>query len=108
MTNRVTAKLATSTYLIDIGSKRTNGAVWQLSAGDRLNLRLVAATACRVEAEDPSGHCVGRLAPEAAWRVAPLLAAGRALSAIVTALVPRPLGGPPRVQLAVGRRRHAA
>lgn len=109
---------ATLTHLVGTGPASANGGVWDLSAGDRLGLRLAAEgaspaavhTAARpgVEAALPDGRCVGRLAPEAAARVAPLLAAGRPLSATVTALLPRPAGGPPRVQLAIVRRRRAA
>lgn len=106
------------THLVEVGPASGNGAVWDLAAGDRLSLRLAnpgktpaaASASARpgVEAELPDGRCVGRLAPEAAARVAPLLAAGRQLAAAVTALVPRPMGGPPRVQLAIVRRHRVA
>lgn len=108
---------AATTHLVEMGPASGNGALRDLAAGDRLGLRLAgdpspraAAPAAKpgVEAVLPDGRCVGRIAPDTAARVAPLLAAGRPLAATVTALVPRPMGGPPRVQLAIVKQRRAA
>lgn len=111
------AAAAATTHLVEVGPASGNGALRDLAAGDRLGLRLAdegaaprAAAAAKpgVEAVLPDGRCVGRIAPDTAARVAPLLAAGRPLAATVTALVPRPMGGPPRVQLAIVKQRRAA
>ncbi|TCZ52273.1 hypothetical protein [Roseicella aquatilis] len=108
MPHPTAAAAATVTHLVDTGAQAANGAVWQTTAGDRLDLHLVSPQPPRIAAHRADGRCVGHLAPEAARRVAPLLAAGRPLDATVTALVPRPRGGPPRVQVALGLRRRAA
>lgn len=113
------AAAAATTHLVEVGPASANGALRDLAAGDRLGLRLaedrgkppaaaVATAKPGVEAVLPDGRCVGRLAPDTAARVAPLLAAGRPLAATVTALLPRPMGGPPRVQLAIVKQRRAA
>lgn len=113
------AAAAATTHLVEVGPASANGALGDLAAGDRLGLRLaedgakrpaaaVATAKPGVEAVLPDGRCVGRLAPDTAARVAPLLAAGRPLAATVTALLPRPMGGPPRVQLAIVKQRRAA
>ncbi|MBD0271015.1 MAG: hypothetical protein ICV73_03710 [Acetobacteraceae bacterium] len=114
------AATAATTHLVEVGPASANGALRDLAAGDRLGLRLaesggasprsavVAAAKPGVEAVLPDGRCVGRIAPDTAARVAPLLAAGRPLAATVTAMVPRPTGGPPRVHLAIVKPRRAA
>ena len=113
------AAAAATTHLVEVGPASANGALRDLAAGDRLGLRLaedgkaaprsaVAAAKPGVEAVLPDGRCVGRIAPDTAARVAPVLAAGRPLAATVTALVPRPTGGPPRVHLAIVKPRRAA